>query len=133
MSENESIIQQKKVTEFIRTLEEELKVLQKRERAAGWMQRNAIIEHVYSNYSKQEKVISKKSEWEKIGLKCRILEDILDLLIQHRDISGLYNVSAMQKELDNQLYLAERKNEFEIARVILNYMNRLKSELKEPV
>lgn len=126
MTNTESINQQKKVAELIRKLEEELEVLQKRERAAGWTQRNAVIEHVYSNYNKPEKVIRKKTEWENIGLQCRVLEDILELLIQHRDIYGLYNILAMKRELDNQLSLAERKNEFEIAHLILKYITRFR-------
>ncbi|WP_423819205.1 hypothetical protein V5739_00410 [Salinimicrobium sp. TIG7-5_MAKvit] len=127
------IIEQKKVAGFIRTLEEELEVLQKRERAAGWAQRNALIEHVYSNYDRQEKLLAKKEKWENIGLQCRILEDILELLIKHRDIYGLYNISAMQRELDNQLALAERKNEFGIAQVILDYKTRLEKESQERI
>ena len=117
---------QKKVANFIRNLEEELEVLQKRERAAGWTQRNAVIEHVYSNYTKQEKVIRKKNEWEKIGIQCRVLEDLLELLIKHRDIYGLYDISGMQRELENQLSLAERKNEFKIAQLILEYLTRFR-------
>ncbi|MDT0685569.1 hypothetical protein [Autumnicola psychrophila] len=127
------IIEQKKVAKFIRTLEGELEVLQKKERAAGWSQRNALIEHVYSNYDRHENLIAKKEKWENIGFQCRILEDILELMIRHRDIYGLYNISGMKRELDNQLSLAERLNEFEIAEVILDYKIRLEKVSKEPV
>ena len=125
MSENESIIQQKKVAQLIRNMEEELEELQKSQRAAGWAQRNALIEHVYSNYDKQEKVIAKKEKWEQITFRCNLLSDIIDLLLPYRDLYGLYDIPGMKKALEQQLRLAEEKNEFEIAQVIFWYKNQL--------
>ena len=121
MSEYERIIKQKKVAQFIRKMEEELEELQKSQRAAGWAQRNALIEHVYSNYDRQEKVIAKKEKWEQITLRCNILKDLLDLLIPYRDLYGMYDIPGMTKALERQLRLAEEKNEFEIAQIILDY------------
>lgn len=124
MFTKEIITEQKKVAEFIRKLEEELKVLQKSQRAAGWSQRNRIIEHVYSDYRMQEKVIRAKNKWEQITFRCNVLKDIFDLLISYRDIYGLYDVSGMKIALAHQLKLAEKENEFEIAQLINEYKLR---------
>lgn len=61
MSERKYLEEQQKVAQFIRSLEEELKEMQKSQIAAGWVQRNAVISHVYSNYQQQEKVLEKRN------------------------------------------------------------------------
>ena len=121
MSERKYLEEQQKVAQFIRSLEEELKELQKSQIAAGWGQRNAVISHVYSNYQQQEKVLEKRKKWEGITLKCNVLQGILKLLLPHRDIYGFYHVPGMKKELEGLLKLAETKDEFEIAELIYQY------------
>ncbi len=89
---------QKKVAEFIRTLEMELKELQKLQRAAGWTQRNNIYAHVNANYTLQEKVLTSKNKWEQITFKCNVLQGILKLLLPHRDLYGLYDINGMEED-----------------------------------
>lgn len=124
MGDQKFIEEQKKVAQFIRDMEEELKVLQKSQRAAGWMQRNAAISHVYSDYRQQEKVLEKRKKWESITFHCNALKGILVLLLPHRDIYGFYDISGMKKELKELLKLAEKKDEFEIAELINQYKFR---------
>lgn len=125
MGDQKFIEEQKKVAQFIRSLEEELEELQKSQRAAGWAQRNSIISHVYSDYKQQENVLEKKLKWESITFKCNVLQGILNLLLPHRDIYGYYNVDDMKKELEELLKLAEEKDEFEIAQCICDYKNKI--------
>ena len=113
---------QKKTAEFFRTLEMELKELQITQRQLGWAQRNAIYDHVNSNYRLQQKVLSSKNKWEQITCRCNVLEGILKLLLPHRDLYGLYDVLGMEEELESLLKLAEQKDEFEIAEIISNYL-----------
>lgn len=122
MGLEKEIIIQEKAAEFIRTLEMELIDLQKSQRAAGWSQRNAIYDHVNSNYTLQQRVISSKNKWEQITFKCNVLEGVLNLLLPHRDIYGLYDIKGMKKELESFLRLAERKDEFEIAGIVSNLL-----------
>ena len=110
--------EQKKVAQFIRSLEEDLEVLQKSQIAAGWGQRNAIYAHVNANYTLQEKVLNSKGKWEHITFQCNVLQGILKLLLPHRDIYGIYNISDMRREFEELLKLAEKKEEYEIAELI---------------
>lgn len=125
MADQNFIEEQKKVAQFIRSLEEELKELQKCQIAAGYSQRNAVISHVYSDYKQQEKVIVKKEKWEQITFKCNLLKDLLDLLLPYRDLYGLYDIIGMKETIEHQLKLAEEKDEFEIAQIILDYKKTL--------
>ena len=120
---------QKKAAEFIRTLEMELNELQKRQRQYGWQQRNAVYDHVNSNYSLQEKILTSKSKWEEITFKCNVVKGVLKLLLPHRDIYGLYDVIGMREELQSLLKLAELKDEFEIAELISDCLNRFLMEV----
>ena len=109
---------QKKAAEFIRTLEMELEELQKKQRAAGWSQRNIVYDHVNANYTLQEKVLTSKNKWEQIIFRCNVLQGVLKLLLPHRDMYGLYDVNGMKEELSSLLRLAEKKDEFEIAQIL---------------
>lgn len=116
-----SIEEQKKVTQFIRSLEEELVMLHKSQRAAGWSQRNAVIEHIYSEYKKQEEVFEKKKKWENLNLQCNVLQELLEVLLPHRDLYGFFDVSEMQREFKDLLSTAEEKEEYELAQMIHKY------------
>jgi len=118
------IEKQEKVAQFIRYLEDELKVLRKSQIAAGWGQRNAIYAHVNADYTLQEKVLNSKGKWEKITFKCNVLQGILKLLLPHRDIYGFYDIAGMKNELNDLLMLAEKKDEFEIAELLNQYRMR---------
>ena len=115
------IEEQQKVAQLIRSLKVELKELQRAQRAAGWAQRNAVISHVYSDYNQQKKVLEKRKRWENITFKCDVLQGILKLLLPHRDIYGFYDVLGMERELANLLTSAEKRDEFEIAKLINQY------------
>jgi hypothetical protein len=122
---------QKIVAQYIRSLEEELKILSKSQIAAGWTQRNAVIDHVYSNYQCQEKVLKCKEKWENITFKSKVLQGILKLLLPHRNIYGFYDVPSMTNEFETILTLAEEKDEFEIAALISKYQIRFKKALED--
>ena len=124
MSDQTYIEKQEKVAQFIRYLENELKVLRKSQIAAGWGQRNAIYAHVNADYTLQEKVLNSKGKWEHITFQCNVLQGILKLLLPHRDIYGLYDINGMKIELKGFIKLVEQKDEFEIAQLVTNYFNR---------
>lgn len=124
MSDQLYIEEQRKVAQLIRSLQEELEVLQKSQIAAGWSQRNAIYAHVNSNYTLQEKVLNSKGKWEGITFKRNAIQGILKLLLPHRDIYGLYDINGMKRELEELLKMAEKKEEFEIAQLIHFYRIR---------
>ena len=122
MSQN--IEEQKKVAQFIRSLQEELEVLQRSQRAAGWKHRDAVIKHVYSDYKEQINVLEKKSKWEELTFKCNVIQGILKLLLPHRDIYGMYDIDSMKMELEELLKLAEKKEEYEMADLIYRNIDR---------
>lgn len=122
---------QKKAAEFIRTLEGELEELQKMQRQLGWAQRNAIYDHVNANYTLQEKIMTSKNKWEQKSFEGNVLKGLLDFLLPHRDIYGLYDILGMETELESFLRLVEKKDEFEIATLISNYQIRFKKALED--
>jgi len=124
VSDQTYIEKQEKVAQFIRYLENELKVLRKSQIAAGWGQRNALYAHVNADYTLQEKVLNSKGKWEHITFQCNVLQGILKLLLPHRDIYGIYNISDMRREFEELLKLAEKKEEYEIADLIHQYKIR---------
>lgn len=121
---SQDIEEQKKVAQFIRSLQEELELLQRSQRAAGWTVRNSVIEHVYSDYKEQINVLEKKSKWEELTLKCNVIKGILKLLLPHRDIYGFYDIDNMKIEFQEMIKLADQKDEFEIAQLLTMYLNR---------
>lgn len=116
------IEEQKRVTQFIRSLEKELVVLQKTIRVAGWSQRNAVVDHVHSDYQKQEKVLEKKRTWENLNLQCNVLPGILKVLLPHRDLYGFFDISKMNKEFKELLEAAEEREEYELAQLVHEYI-----------
>ena len=118
------IEEQQKVSQFIRSLEDELKELQRTQRAEGWAQRNSVISHVYSGYREHEKVLEQKNKWERVTLECNVVKGLLQILLPHRNIYGFYDIQRMKKELTELLQLAEKKDEFELADSINVYRIR---------
>lgn len=116
---------QKKMAEFFRSLEMELKELQKRQKAAGWTQRKAIYEHVNADYTLQQKVLTSKENYEQVTFSFSLLKDIIELLNSDRNIFGLYDHLGMKRTLEQQLKFAEERNEFLIALEILNHQKTL--------
>ena len=124
-----TIHQQIKVAQFIRNLQEELKVLQKYYRAAGLSQGSTFIEVENSDFDSQDKMKVKESKGKQNTLKYYVLKDMLELLISFKNLRGFYYIPEMQEALERKLQLAEGNNEFEISQIILKYRNMLSKEL----
>jgi len=118
------IKQQKKFRSVFKELEESLKILQKKQMQLGWQQRNELISHVYSNYDNDEKLLSKREEWEKAGEKYRATEWVFKLLQKNMNIYGYFeNTDKMIKSLDNIITACEQKEYYELA-ATLNFWRR---------
>ncbi|OBQ56516.1 hypothetical protein JJL45_13155 [Tamlana sp. s12] len=118
---NYDIEYQKKLREVFNALKEKNEVLEAKQVKLGYQQRNELISHVYSGYNNDEKLLSKKCEWESVGLEQRTVNWIYNLMRSKRDLYGDFEKpEEILAELKNLIKLSEEKELFEIAS-ILNY------------
>ena len=87
--------------------------------SAGYIHRNKLISHVYSDYTMHESLIKAKSEWELLKFEYNIHKKLFDFLITHRDLYGYFpDYKKMIFEFDDLLLKSIAKEEFEIASIL---------------
>ncbi|SEQ03254.1 hypothetical protein SAMN05421824_0977 [Hyunsoonleella jejuensis] len=121
MLTTEYIEYQKQLRKVFKALEEKYESLTSEQNKLGYQQRNELISHVLSGYKNDEQLLSKKKEWEAVGLEIRVITWIYKLMKNNRDLYGYFeNPREITSELLSLIKKSEEKELFEIA-AILNY------------
>lgn len=93
--------------------------------SAGHTQRNALISHVYSNYTQHELLIKYKNKWEQISLEYNVVSRLWIHLAKYRDLYGYFpKYKEMIAAFDDLLYYSIITEEFEIAAILFNWRKR---------
>lgn len=125
MTKQELLIQKQLVKAF-----EELKIkekeLESEVMALGWEQRNALVSHVYSNYSEHELLNSARQRWDKKVLERNVHKWVYDKMVEHRDEWGYFeDYVILITEIDEIYNASIKKKEYEIASTLQLWLNKL--------
>ena len=87
--------------------------------AAGWRQRNELINHVYSEYDNHEKLISSKAAWEELVFEHNVHKKLMDFMVEYKDLYGYFpDYKKFIFEFDDLINYSVKKEEFEIAAIL---------------
>lgn len=118
---------QKKIAAVFTELLETEKNLESDVVAKGWIHRNALISHVYSNYEKDQELLARKKDWEDAMIFRNILSGLIKIIRPYRDLYGYFpNYEQMIAELDDLYNAAINREEYEIAKVIHLWLTKIK-------
>jgi len=81
---------QTKAVEVFKKLGDDLKDIESEVTKLGWIQRNELITHVYSNYQNHDKLNKAKSKWEATILRKNVIKWLYELMVKHRDLYGYF-------------------------------------------
>lgn len=115
-------IEQQKIFQLVfKELEERINTVSKDIVKLGYQQRNELIDHVYSGYNNDKKLLSKKTEWKNAVQEHKVSKWVFDLLRDKRDLYGYFEKpEEILEELKLLIKQSEEKELYEIAN-ILNY------------
>jgi hypothetical protein len=117
---------QKQLVQVFESLKKELKLITSEVHRLGWRQRNALISHVYSDYTMHEELNDARMKWGKKVVAQNVHQWLFDQMVKQRDIFGYFQD---YPELKNRIEIvraaAIRKEEFEIAEILIKWQNRL--------
>ncbi|MBI6115981.1 hypothetical protein [Salegentibacter maritimus] len=117
---------QKRIVRGFQELKTVTEELASRTRQLGWKQRNVLIDHVYSDYQKHHQLAFARREWEETSREYNMHKGLYELMREYRDIYGYFpEYMELYDQIDRILDLAGRQDEFEIARFILNWKQKL--------
>jgi hypothetical protein len=112
-------IQQKRFRTVFKELEERTNLLNKEIIKLGYQQRNELIEHVYSGYNNDNKLLSKKTKWENTIQEHKITKWIFELLRSKKDLYGYFkNPDKVVFEITSLIEESEKKELYEIAEIL---------------
>ncbi|MCB0463366.1 MAG: hypothetical protein KDC81_11740 [Flavobacteriaceae bacterium] len=93
----------------------------------GYQQRNELVSHVYSDYNNDEKLLNKKSEWERAVQEHKVTKWIFDLFRDKRDLYGYFeNPDDIIKEIRSLIEQSEEKELYEIAGILKLWYDKLR-------
>lgn len=89
----------------------------------GWQQRDALISHVYSGYTKHKELNEKRKLWSDTHLKMKVIKWVYDLFIEQRDLFGYFeSIEKIKTEINIVLEAAIRNEDFEIAEILKKWL-----------
>lgn len=117
---------QKRIVFGFEELKKVIEDLGSKTRRLGWIQRNALISHVYSEYREHDRLNSARKEWEEVSWEYNVHLRIYELMRDYRDIYGDFpEYIQMFKEIDRILELAGKRDEFEVAQILLKWKKKI--------
>ncbi len=117
---------QKPIVKGFQELKKVTEELGSRTRQLGWKQRNVLIDHVYSDYQKHHQLTFARTEWEEASREYNVHSKVYELMREYRDIYGYFpDYVEMFSQIDGIIDLAGKQDEFEIAKIIVNWRKKL--------
>jgi hypothetical protein len=114
---------QKKLVVCFEELKGKIKTLNSEVNALGWGQRNALISHVYSDYTMHEELNAARKAWENKSTERNVHEWLYNFMVKHRDEWGYFENPASMIDEVYGLYQASIKKEmFEITSILKTWI-----------
>ena len=117
---------QRPIVKGFQELKKVTEELSARTNQLGWKQRNVLISHVYSNYQKHHQLEFARKEWEEVSWNYNVHLKLYELMREYRDIYGYFpEYVEMFNQIDGIIDLAGKQDEFEIAKILVNWRKKL--------
>ena len=117
---------QKQIVRGFQELQKVTEELGSRTRQLGWKQKNVLIDHVYSDYQKHHQLEFARKEWEEASREYNVHSRLYELMREYRDIYGYFpEYVEMFSQIDGIIDLAGKQDEFEIAKILVNWRKKL--------
>ena len=117
---------QKPIVKGFQELKKVTEELGSRTRHLGWKQRNVLVNHVYSNYQKHHQLEFARKEWEEVSWEYNVHLRLYELMREYRDIYGYFpEYVEMFNQIDGIIDLAGKQDEFEIAKILVKWKEKL--------
>lgn len=125
MKETELEIQKRLVDVFME-LESEIATTFSEQVRLGWKQRNALISHVNSGFSKHNDLNAARNMWNAISLKYRVLNWLYEAMRKRRDLYGYFvNDKLLCEEIRSIWEYSIEREEFEIASILKKWVEKI--------
>lgn len=80
----------KETVQIFQQLQKKMAEVKQEKWKLGWGQRNALISHVYSDYTMHDELAEAVTKMEKATLHYNVLEWIFELMRKYRDLWGYF-------------------------------------------